>query len=64
MNLTLPVSTLTALLSPYISHSLLTLLFPTFSEICVKWTLNSISTGAHVMKGKVLGNRMVDLQVR
>ncbi len=30
----------------------------------VKWVLNAISTGAHVMKGKVLGNKMVDLQVR
>ncbi len=33
-------------------------------EIAVKWVLNAISTGAHVLRGKVLGNRMIDLQVR
>lgn len=38
----------------------MTLLF----EIAVKWVLNAISTGAHVLRGKVLGNRMIDLQVR
>ena len=30
----------------------------------MKWVLNAISTGAHVVSGKVLGNRMIDLKVR
>ena len=33
-------------------------------EMAVKWALNAVSTGAHIMKGKVLCNRMVDLQLR
>eukprot|EP00731_Ephydatia_muelleri_P031843 Em0023g350a len=32
-------------------------------EMAVKWALNAISTGAHIMKGKVLCNKMVDLQL-
>lgn len=35
-----------------------------FAEVAVKWVLNALTTGAHVMKGKVYGNKMVDLQVR
>ena len=35
-----------------------------YREIAVKWVLNAITTGAHVLKGKVLKNYMVDLQVR
>lgn len=34
------------------------------SELAVKWTLNAISTGAHIMKGKVCSNIMIDLKVR
>lgn len=33
------------------------------SEMAVKWVLNTVSTGAHIRKGKVLRNRMVDLQL-
>ena len=33
-------------------------------EAGVKWVLNAISTGAHILSGKVLGNRMIDLKVR
>ena len=33
-------------------------------EMAMKWALNAVSTGAHIMKGKVLCNRMVDLQLR
>ena len=32
-------------------------------EAGVKWVLNAISTGAHILSGKVLGNRMIDLKV-
>ena len=32
-------------------------------EISVKWILNAISTGAHVLKGKVLRNFMIDFKV-
>lgn len=34
-----------------------------FQEISVKWILNAISTGAHVLKGKVLRNLMIDVKV-
>ena len=30
----------------------------------MKWVLNAISTGAHIISGKVLGNKMIDLKVR
>ena len=33
------------------------------TELALKWLLNAVTTGAHIMKGKVLGNKMVDLQV-
>ena len=32
-------------------------------EMSVKWTLNAISTCAHIIKGKVYENRMMDLSV-
>lgn len=32
-------------------------------EISIKWILNAISTGAHVLKGKVLTSFMIDLKV-
>ena len=32
-------------------------------EIASKWALNSISTGAHILKGKVLNNVMIDVRV-
>ena len=34
------------------------------SQMAVKWVLNAVSTGAHIIKGKVLRNRMVDLHLR
>lgn len=33
------------------------------TEISVKWILNAISTGAHVLKGKVVGSFMIDVKV-
>lgn len=33
------------------------------SELAVKLVLNAITTGGHVLKGKVMGNVMIDLQV-
>ena len=33
-------------------------------EMSVKWTLNAVSTGAHILCGKVFANRMIDVQVR
>lgn len=61
----LPSQLLSHYLVPHNGHMTspeghMTLLF----EIAVKWVLNAISTGAHVLRGKVLGNRMIDLQVR
>uniref|UniRef100_A0A8D0L9P0 Glucokinase regulator n=1 Tax=Sphenodon punctatus TaxID=8508 RepID=A0A8D0L9P0_SPHPU len=32
-------------------------------ELSTKWILNTVSTGAHVLKGKILRNYMVDLRV-
>lgn len=32
-------------------------------EISAKWILNAISTGAHILKGKVWSNRMIDLKL-
>jgi len=34
-----------------------------FVEISVKWILNAVSTGAHVLKGKVFRNFMIDVKV-
>ncbi|XP_061191242.1 glucokinase regulatory protein-like [Saccostrea echinata] len=34
-----------------------------FEEISLKWICNAITTGAHVLKGKVFQNIMVDLKV-
>ena len=33
-------------------------------ELDMKWKLNAISTGAHIIKGKIFRNLMVDVQVR
>ena len=33
------------------------------AEMSIKWILNAISTGAHVLKGKVVGSFMIDLKV-
>lgn len=33
-----------------------------YCELAVKWTLNAASTGAHIMKGKVFENIMIDLK--
>ena len=33
------------------------------AEISAKWICNAISTGAHVLKGKVWSNRMIDLNL-
>lgn len=41
----------------------LALQLPALLEISVKWALNAISTGAHVLKGKVWRNRMIDLTI-
>ncbi|XP_062429129.1 glucokinase regulatory protein [Rhea pennata] len=32
-------------------------------ELSTKWILNTVSTGAHVLKGKILRNCMVDLRI-
>ncbi|XP_076462218.1 glucokinase regulatory protein-like [Babylonia areolata] len=33
-----------------------------YAELAVKWTLNAVSTGAHILKGKVFNNIMIDLK--
>lgn len=37
--------------------------FLSAAEISAKWICNAISTGAHVVKGKVWSNRMIDLNL-
>ncbi|XP_071119150.1 glucokinase regulatory protein-like [Haliotis cracherodii] len=34
-----------------------------YREIATKWVLNAVTTGAHILKGKVFQNNMVDLKV-
>jgi len=34
-----------------------------YETLAVKWALNAITTGGHVLAGKVLQNRMIDLRV-
>lgn len=45
----------TILLSEFLNQCL--------QEISIKWILNAISTGAHVLKGKVLRGLMIDVKV-
>ena len=33
-------------------------------EMATKWCLNAITTGAHILKGKVYKNIMIDVKVR
>ena len=61
---TLPFDVIRTLLFPHVPSSVLSLFLLTLTEMSTKWILNAISTGAHIMKGKVLGNRMIDLYVR
>lgn len=35
-----------------------------YQELAVKWTLNAVSTGSHIIKGKVFNNNMIDLKAR
>lgn len=35
-----------------------------YREIATKWILNATTTGAHVLKGKIYQNIMVDVKVR
>lgn len=32
-------------------------------EVSLKWVVNSLSTGAHILKGKVCQNMMIDVKV-
>ncbi|XP_013406772.1 glucokinase regulatory protein [Lingula anatina] len=41
----------------------LDLSFKLFAEIATKWVCNAVTTGAHIMQGKVYQNYMVDLRV-
>jgi len=34
------------------------------AQVGTKWVLNTMTTGAHILKGKVVGNLMIDVQVR
>ncbi|BFZ16925.1 hypothetical protein BsWGS_19964 [Bradybaena similaris] len=39
------------------------LVYQLATEMCIKWLVNCLSTGAHVLKGKVYQNKMVDVRV-
>lgn len=45
-------------LSPIHMHN-----FPTFGELSMKFLLNAISTGAHIEKGTVFSNQMINVRV-
>jgi len=49
----------TTVLCPHVPHLSLCL-----AQVGIKWILNTMTTGAHVLKGKVVGNLMIDVQVR
>ena len=49
--------------SPYIPSSDATMRYCT-AELVLKLSLNTISTGAHILKGKVYQNIMIDVRVR
>ncbi len=49
--------------SPYIPSSDATMRYCT-AELVLKLGLNTISTGAHILKGKVYQNIMIDVRVR
>lgn len=34
-----------------------------YAELACKWVANAITTGAHILKGKVFQNRMIDLRI-
>ena len=46
-----------------IHHSLRNYFHNFLKEISSKWVLNAISTGAHILKGKVLRSYMIDVRV-
>ena len=47
------------MLCPHMPHLSLCL-----AQVGTKWILNTMTTGAHVLKGKVVSNLMIDVQVR
>lgn len=64
-NIQLPAAhILRPLLAPSLPSTLIDVFLGWLCEVALKWVLNAITTGAHVLKGKVLKNRMIDLQVR
>ncbi|XP_065890645.1 glucokinase regulatory protein-like [Dysidea avara] len=48
----------TTVLCPHMPHLSLCL-----AQVGTKWILNTMTTGAHVLKGKVVSNLMIDVQV-
>ena len=42
----------------------MTLIEPQLQELACKWVCNALTTGAHVIAGKVYRNLMVDIKVR
>ena len=47
-----------------LDHSLQGLQIELLQEMATKWCLNAITTGAHILKGKVYRNIMIDVKVR
>ena len=60
ISLSIPMSAIDELIGGDCAH----LAEQSFREIAVKWCLNAISTGAHILKGKVFRNIMIDVKVR
>ncbi|XP_041359642.1 glucokinase regulatory protein-like isoform X2 [Gigantopelta aegis] len=59
VNVTLPMSEMSRTLPEQVTRGNKQL----YAEMSVKWILNSISTGAHILKGKIYQNIMVDVKV-
>ena len=60
VSVTLPMSELSETLPEQVTSDNKQL----YAEMSVKWILNCVSTGAHILKGKIYQNIMVDVKVR
>lgn len=60
LNINLDIS---SLLDLHLDHQGKVLMTQLVRAMALKWILNNLSTGGHVLKGKVFENRMVDVKV-
>ena len=60
ISVSLPVTSLQSTLGEH----LYSVMLPCFKQIALKWVCNCLTTGAHVIKGKVYRNYMIDVRLR